>query len=91
VAAVTSQAFPKADYQVAIDISRFDGIAGGQAILQARWRILSGGGNLRASQGIVLKEPWPGSDFNSLVKAQSLLLAQLSREIAEGVAALAKN
>jgi uncharacterized lipoprotein YmbA len=91
VAAVTSQAFPRADYQVAIDISRFDGTTGGQAVLQARWRILSGGGNLRVSQGIVLKEPWPGSDFSSLIKAQSLLLARLSRDIAEGVAVLARQ
>jgi hypothetical protein len=55
VAAVSSQAFPKADYQVAIDISRFDGTPDGLAVLQARRRILSGGGDLWLSQGTLIK------------------------------------
>jgi hypothetical protein len=41
-----------------------------------------------------MKEPAPGApgnDFSSLVKAESLMLAGLSREIAEGIAALAKD
>ncbi len=91
VAAVTSQAFPKTDYQVAIDISRLDGAPGEPAVLRARWRILSSGGGLRMSQGIDLNEPPPGNDFGSIVKAQSRLLARLSREIAGAIAGLAKN
>lgn len=94
VAAVSAQAFPKADYQVAIDISRFDGTPDGLAVLQARWRILSGGGDLRLSQSTLMKEPAPGApgnDFSSLVKTQSRLVAGLSREIAQGIAALAKD
>lgn len=43
VAAATSLAFPKAGYQVAIDISRFDGVPDSQVVLQARWRIIKRG------------------------------------------------
>jgi uncharacterized lipoprotein YmbA len=91
VAAAASQAFPRAGYQVAIDISRFEGAPGGRTVLQARWRIISGENNLRKSRGAALEERSPGSDFASLVKAHSLLLARLSREIAEGVAALSRE
>ena len=91
VAAAAAQAFPKADFQVAIDISRFDGAPGGKTVLQARWRIVSGGDNLRMSRAAALEEPSPGSDFSGLVKAHGLLLARLSREIAEGLAALSRG
>lgn len=86
VAAATSPAFPKADYQVAIDISRFDGSPGSQVRLQSRWRIIRSGSNLlQAGHEAVLEEPWPGADFSSLVKAQSRLLGRLSREIAQAI------
>lgn len=91
VAAVSSQAFPKADYQVAIDISRFDGAPNGQAVLQARWRIISDGGDIRMSRPTVLEKPIPGGSISDLVNAQSLLLARLSGEIAEAIATLAKD
>lgn len=91
VAAATSPAFPKADYQVAIDISRFDGAPNGQAVLQARWRIISDGGDIRMSRPTVLEKPIPGGSISDLVNAQSLLLARLSGEIAEAIATLAKD
>jgi len=70
------------DYQVILDVVRFDGQLGEDALLVARWSIIDGQNNklLTASRSSV-REPVTGSDYAALVAAQSRVVGRLSREI----------
>ena len=81
----------QADYQVTVDVTRFDGEPGGEVVLSARWTILKGsGGEAVVTRKFHLNEPVVGDDFAALVTAKSQALAQLSREIAAAVGQAAK-
>lgn len=70
-------------YQVTMDITRFDGMPGGDVNLRARWGILGENGKkVLASKQSVLNEPTRDNAIAEMVSAQSRLLEQLSREIA---------
>ena len=70
------------DYEVAVEVIRFDGKLGGDAFLTAAWAILDEGGKevLRARKSTFNKGA--GHDYESLVRAMSSTLIELSREIA---------
>ena len=69
------------DAQVIVDISRLEGKVGADSVLAARWRILGRSGE-EVTMGVArLTEP-SGSDYESLVAAQSRLVGALSRDIA---------
>jgi len=69
------------DAQVIVDISRLEGKIGADSVLAARWRILGRSGE-EVTMGVAhLTEP-SGSDYESLVAAQSRLVGALSRDIA---------
>lgn len=71
------------DYQIVMDITRFDGLPGGNVDLRARWGILGENGKKVLSKGqSVLTEPIGGDTIAEMVSAQSRLMAKLSREIA---------
>jgi hypothetical protein len=75
------------DAQVVVEISQLDGALNGDSVLAARWRILGRTGEEVRSGTSRHTEP-SGPDYESLVAAQSRLLATLSREITEGLRAV---
>ena len=73
------------DYRVAVQVSRFDAMAGGTVVLKAQWVIYGKDGKgvllLRESD---VREPVLGSDEDSAVEAMGKALMGLSREILQG-------
>jgi len=73
-------------YQVVMDISRFDGMPGGDAVLRARWGILGEDGKkVLVNKQSILNEPIQGNTIAEMVSAQSRLVAKFSRQIAEEI------
>lgn len=75
-------------YQVIVDITRFDGPAGGDTSLEARWRVLDTGGKEVAAKTTRLTEPAGGPGYTMTVSAMSRALSALSRDIAQALVAL---
>jgi hypothetical protein len=74
------------DYQVAVEVTRFDGILGGPVFLRARWTVLGDKGEkvlLRRQSS--LSTDAEAKSYEALVAAQSRLVADLSRQIAQGI------
>lgn len=74
------------EYQVILHVSRFDGTPGpaGEVVLKARWAILGDyGRQLYSVNKTNLTESVQGGNYSDLVKAKSLLVAALSKEIAQ--------
>lgn len=79
------------DFQVSIDIARFDGRLGEAAILGARWTLY--GRDTREpllSKVTLVYEKTEDGTYNALVAASSLALEALSTEIAEAINARRK-
>ena len=72
------------DYVVVVEIRRFEADSAGTVILDATWRLTEAG---RAIDGrtTLIDESAGGLERSGTVAAQSRALAELSREIAEGV------
>ena len=80
------------DYQVIIEITRFDGLPEGNVDLRARWGILGDNGRQVLTSGkSVLTEPVGGDTITEMVTAQSRLVAKLSLDIAKEIKRLEKN
>jgi uncharacterized lipoprotein YmbA len=76
------------DYQVPMDVLRFDGVLGREVILSVRWTLLSGDGKeILLSRVSRINEPAAGPSVEAFVAAQSRALAKLAREIADGIQA----
>jgi hypothetical protein len=77
----------KVDYQVAVTVTRFDGVVGENALLRARWSIYGENGEKKLiSKHSVYKQPVNGEELKDLVSAQSLALAHFSSDIAQAIA-----
>lgn len=73
----------KVDYQVQVEVLRFERDAAGQAWLTARWGIRAGtGGKLLALKDANVTRPMTGSSTAAAVAALSGTLGELSQEIA---------
>ena len=71
------------DYQVTVEMTRFDGRLGGDSVLIARWRIFEGDGRkLLVVRKSSFTEPAEGDDHEAMVSAMNRALTSLSREIA---------
>ena len=80
------------DYQVEVDVTRFDADAAGNAVLDARWWVLGARGERELhSARTTLIEPVPTGDRTAAVAALSQALGALSREIADVIAAEARG
>jgi uncharacterized lipoprotein YmbA len=80
------------DYNVTVDVTRFDGIPGERADLRARWAILDKSRkNMLLKNHSVLTQPTMDDSMEALIAAESRALADLSREIAEAIKALAEK
>jgi len=80
------------DYQIEVDMTRFDASLGGDAVLNARWTILAGNSQeilLRKNSAITQEAG--GIGYEALVAAESRVLEQLSREIAASIKSIASG
>jgi uncharacterized lipoprotein YmbA len=76
-------------YQVVVEITRFDGPAAGDTALEARWSILdAASGKEAAAKTTRLAEPAGGVGYSMTVSAMSRAVGALSREIAQTLLAL---
>lgn len=69
-------------YRVALDIRRFHGISGQEAILDLSWSIQGGSGEMLSRHSAVFREQIVGDGYGPLVTAQSRLLEQCAAAIA---------
>lgn len=75
------------DYQVEVDVSRFDADASGRALLDARWKVFGQGGQQLVEEGrstIVEPVAEPGN-YEAIVAAMSKALGEMSRTIASAI------
>lgn len=70
------------DYQVAVQVLRFDYTVGADAVLTARWRILTGDEKELLARKTTYSERPTGQDYPAIVAALDRTLAMLSRDIA---------
>jgi uncharacterized lipoprotein YmbA len=78
------------DYQVPIDVLRFDGTlgAGNEVVLAARWSVVSGNGrDVLVTRVSRIAEPITGEDMQAFVDAQSRAVDKLAGEIASTIKA----
>jgi len=79
----------KPTYRVMIDVIRLDGSLDGDAVLSAHWVVADTSGKefLAGGKGDY-RQPLEAKTYPALIKAESQLVAQMSREIATAIAAL---
>ena len=70
------------DRQVVIQVARFDGILGQDAVLRASWSILDADGNNLAWRSNEYRETAATPDYDSLAAAQSKLVEQFAKDVA---------
>lgn len=73
------------DRQVAIQVDRFDGTLGQEAVLRASWTVLDADGKALAWRTADLREPVGGPDYASLAAAQSRLVSRFARDVADSL------
>ena len=71
----------KFDYTVSVEVNKFDGQFGGEAVLEAWWYIRDAQGNTVVRKRTELSEQL-GKTYDDLAMVQSNLIAKLSRQIA---------
>ena len=69
-------------YQVVIDVARFEGSIGGDLVLDARWRIQGGNGRELVTGRAALNEATGAPGYAALVAAMSRALGRLSLDVA---------
>jgi uncharacterized lipoprotein YmbA len=80
------------DFNVTVNLTRLDGIPGEKADLRARWGILDKNRkDMLFENHSVLSQPTKDDSLEALIAAESRLLAELSREIAEAIKTLAEQ
>jgi uncharacterized lipoprotein YmbA len=78
-----------ADFQVAIDVTRFDSTVGGDAHLTAFWTVSTEeGGTHPIKRKSVFRAAVPSTGVAGVVEAQNKTLTELSREIARAIQSL---
>jgi uncharacterized lipoprotein YmbA len=82
----------KPTYRVVIDVVRLDGALDGEAVLSARWAVADADGKEFLAGGKSdYRQPLQGTDYAALVKAESLLVAELSNKVAGEINDLLKG
>lgn len=77
------------DYQITIDVARFDRRVDGESVLEARWAILDGEGRNEVLNRRARYAEWPtGSDYPATVAAMERTLLRLTRDIADALRSL---
>jgi uncharacterized lipoprotein YmbA len=72
------------DYQVEVDVTRFDADASGRAVLDARWRVFGRDGDRLIEEGrsTIVEPAGAGGDYEAIVASMSKALAEMSSAIA---------
>lgn len=83
----TPAALQKADYQVLIDVQRFQVALGDAGVIDALWTVRSAAGGAVKTGRSLVREPTSGAGFDPLVAAQSRALARVSADIAAAIRA----
>lgn len=79
----------RVDFQVVLDVRRFETDADGNAVLVVRWAIRDlHTGAYRMTRDTVLREPGGGTDAATMTRALSLTLRDLAQQIADDLARL---
>ncbi len=74
------------EYQVIMEVIRFDGTLGGNVVLDTHWAILAGDeGKMLLIKKSSYSRPTGGEDYQALVAAKSQTLADFSRDIAQAI------
>ena len=74
------------EYQVIMEVIRFDGTLGGHVVLDTHWAILTGDeGKMLLIKKSSYSRPTGGEDYQALVAAKSQILADFSRDIAQAI------
>ena len=80
------------DFNVTVNVTRFDGMPGKKADLRARWGILDKNRKeMLFEKHTQLSQLTENDSLEALIAAESRTLADLSREIAEAIKALAEG
>jgi len=79
------------DFQVTVDVARFERDSAGSVELRARWTVRDVEGVERAGGRAAIREPADDASTGAAVAAQSRALAELSREIAEAIRAARRS
>ena len=91
VAIIPGMQAMQADYRVKVDVTRMDGVLGGDAVLIARWGIFGEQGRLLMTVRSIYREPTKGEDYEAYVAAHSRNIEALSRDIAAALETLLKE
>ena len=75
------------DRQVVIQVARFDGALGQEAVLQVSWSVLDADHKTLEWRSGDYREPVSGPDYASLAAAQSRLVEKFAKEVAATLAA----
>jgi len=82
---VTRHPWPRStmyDYQIILDVTRFDADASGTVILSANWEIVPADGKTVSNrQKATYSEPAGSMDYSAIVAAQSRAVGRLGRDI----------
>jgi uncharacterized lipoprotein YmbA len=79
------------DYQVLVDVSRFDGGVGNEVVLAARWTIAGADGRELIMRQSRFQAAAAAHDYEAIVTAMSRTLEALSREITATLRILAQQ
>jgi hypothetical protein len=86
VAVLPSGLFFRPDFQVSVDVLKFERNAEGLVTLIARWALLrEDGQELLTMRRSVFQQPAPADDYDAIAAALSTTVAQLSQEIAAAI------
>jgi uncharacterized lipoprotein YmbA len=88
VYAYDSQGSTQADFQITIDVTRFDTVAGGGSCLTAFWAVVGKGGKTPALNRKSIFHAAAPSGIKGLLGGQNRTLTEFSREIAEAIQSL---
>jgi uncharacterized lipoprotein YmbA len=76
---------PNADYQVLVEVQRFDSTLGDAVTIEALWAVRPSQGGAQKNGRSVVREPTNGNGYDALVAAHSRALTAVSRDIAEAI------
>jgi uncharacterized lipoprotein YmbA len=83
---------PTVDYQVEIEVLRFDTEVGGDAVLTARWEIFDGDGKQLLLEKSTVREPVAepveGGDYEPVAAAMSRTVSAFSEQLARAIQVL---
>ena len=79
------------EFRIEIDIGRFDGYLGGDALLVARWTLYGRDENALLTKVSIISEPSGGEGFDKLIAAQNRTLHKLSQEIVGAIKSLSNH